>query len=201
MSSPPDDLVTLDDRTPVWQRVFTVAPLVLVGTVEPDGELDLAPKHMVTPLGQSGFFGFVCTPAHATYRNIRSRGEFTVSYPRASEVVYTALAASPRDEEGRKPAIQRYPVFPAKVVEGSFFADSYLFLECELHDIFDGFGDESLIAGRIVAAHARSGALRGAESDEREVVGEMPLLAYLSPSRFAEIAESRSFPFPADFQH
>lgn len=157
-----DELVTLDPRTPAWQRVFTVAPLVLVGTLEPDGELDLAPKHMATPLGHGGYFGFVCTPAHATYRNVRERREFTVSYPRPGEVVHTALAASPRDEAGRKPALTGYPLLPASKVEGHFFAESYLFLECELHDVIDGFGDDSLIAGRIVAAHARPEALRSA---------------------------------------
>src|SRR5690606_34430059 len=43
--------VELDVRVPVWDRFFTVAPLVLVGTREPDGRFDLAPKHMVLPLG------------------------------------------------------------------------------------------------------------------------------------------------------
>lgn len=28
-----------------------------------------------------------------------------------------------------------------------------------------------------------------------------PLLAYLSPGRFAEISESRAFPFPAGFRY
>lgn len=201
--SPPrsDELVTLDPRTPVWQRVFTVAPLVLVGTLEPDGALDLAPKHMATPLGHGGYFGFVCTPAHATYRNVRARRQFTVSYPRPGEVVHTALAASPRDDAGRKPALAGFPSLPATKVEGRFFAESYFFLECELHDVIDGFGDDSLVAGRIVAAHARPEALRHADSDDGEVPQGEPLLAYLSPGRYTEITDSRAFPFPADFRY
>ncbi len=35
--------VTLDIDEPIWDRFFTVAPLVLIGTVEPDGGYDLAP--------------------------------------------------------------------------------------------------------------------------------------------------------------
>jgi hypothetical protein len=46
---PPADLVALDTARPVWDRFFTVAPLVVIGTREPDGGYDLAPKHMVTP--------------------------------------------------------------------------------------------------------------------------------------------------------
>ena len=34
----------------LWQRVFAVAPLVLVGTKEGDG-YNFAPKHMAMPLG------------------------------------------------------------------------------------------------------------------------------------------------------
>jgi predicted pyridoxine 5'-phosphate oxidase superfamily flavin-nucleotide-binding protein len=44
-------LVDIDTSEPVWERFFTVAPLVLVGTIDEDGTLDMAPKHMVTPMG------------------------------------------------------------------------------------------------------------------------------------------------------
>ena len=44
-----DNLVTLGQDWPVWDRVFTVNPLVLIGTRERDGEYDLAPKHMAFP--------------------------------------------------------------------------------------------------------------------------------------------------------
>ena len=50
----PDDrnhLVEIDTSQPIWDRFFTVAPLVLIGTIEPDGSLDLAPKHMAMPMG------------------------------------------------------------------------------------------------------------------------------------------------------
>ena len=59
-------LVDLDLQRPVWDRFFTVAPLVLIGTTDPDGSPDLAPKHMVTPMGWQNYFGFVCAPTHST---------------------------------------------------------------------------------------------------------------------------------------
>ena len=98
-SSMPGNVVALDTSVPVWGQFFAVAPLVLIGTRDADGTLDFAPKHMVTPMGWQNYFGFVCTPAHKTFTNIERTGEFTVSYPQPSQVLFTSLAASPRDEE------------------------------------------------------------------------------------------------------
>ena len=56
------NVVYLDTKHPVWERFFTVAPLVLIGTQEPDGGHDLAPKHMAMPVSWQNYFGFVCAP-------------------------------------------------------------------------------------------------------------------------------------------
>ena len=56
---------TLEVDFPIWDRFFTVAPLVLVRTKEAE-DYDLAPKHMVTPLGWENDFAFVCTARHRT---------------------------------------------------------------------------------------------------------------------------------------
>jgi len=58
-SSGTSNLVDVDTSVPVWDQFFTVAPLVLIGTIDKDGSLDLAPKHMVTPMGWQNYFGFV----------------------------------------------------------------------------------------------------------------------------------------------
>ena len=79
-----NNLLTLPDDAPVWERVFTSNPLVLVGTKERDGGYDLAPKHIAFPMGWENYFGFVCTPRHGTYHNARREGVFTVTYPRPS---------------------------------------------------------------------------------------------------------------------
>lgn len=87
-----DDIVALDVEHPVWDRFFTVAPLVVIGTREPDGH-DLTQKHMATPLGWSNYFGFVCTEAHATYRNAVREGAFSVSFLEVGAAVVSSLAA------------------------------------------------------------------------------------------------------------
>lgn len=194
------NLVTLELQGSIWERVFTVAPLVLIGSRNENGEYNLAPKHMATQLGWDHFFGFVCTPRHTTYRNIRREKAFTVSYARPTQVVLAGLAASPRCEDDAKPGLRDLPTFPARKIAGAFVRDAYLFLECELDRIVDGFGENSLIAGKIVAAYAAQKALRGEERDDHEVVHRTPLLVYLEPGRFARVSNSFSFPFPADFK-
>src|SRR5210317_1632215 len=106
-------LVKLSLDKPIWDRFFWVSPLTVVGTLEEDGTPDFAPKHMATPMGWQNYFGFVCTPRHKTCSNIERNGEFTVSYPKPSQVLFMSLAASPRAEEGGKPIIDYFQTFPA----------------------------------------------------------------------------------------
>ena len=191
------ELVELDVGQPIWDRFFWVAPLVLIGTREPDGGHDLAPKHMAFPMGWQNYFGFVCTPRHHTYSNLKRDGVFTVSYPRPSQLVLTSLAASPRCAEEDKPALSVLPVFPASVVDGVLVDGAYMFLECELDRIVDDFGVNSLIVGRIVAARVAQDSERMDELEDQALVHDSPLLAYLHPGRFTSIEQSFSFPFPA----
>ncbi len=195
-SSMPGNVVAVDTTVPVWEQFFTVAPLVLIGTRDPDGALDLAPKHMVTPMGWQNYFGFVCTPRHNTCSNIARTGEFTVSYPKPSQVLITSLAASPRLAAGDKPVIDYFKTFPATEVDGRFVEDGYLYFECRHYKTIGGFGENCLITGEIVAAFADDDFLRHAEADDQETIHDSPLFAYLAPGRFATIDRSNAFPFP-----
>ena len=192
-------LVDIDTRRPVWDRFFSVAPLVLIGTTDPDGSPDLAPKHMVTPMGWQNYFGFVCAPTHSTCRNIARTGEFTVSYPKPSQVLYSSLAASPR-QEGHKPVLDYLTTFTGRKVDAVLIREAYLYFECRHFKTVDGFGPNCLITGEIVAAYAEPGFLRSSEVDDQELVHESPLFAYLAPGRFASIGRSNAFPFPANMK-
>lgn len=190
-------IVELDTETPIWDRCFMVAPLVLIGTRDDDGSLDLAPKHMAFPMGWKNYFGFVCSPRHHTHSNIARTGEFTVSYPKPSQVLYASLAASPRYAGGPKTVLRSFATFDATEIDGEFVDDAYLFLECKHFKTVDGFGDNCLITGEVVAAYADPGYLRAVEMDEQELIHDHPLFAYLPPGRFATITRSNAFPFPA----
>jgi flavin reductase (DIM6/NTAB) family NADH-FMN oxidoreductase RutF len=192
-------LVALETDQPIWDRFFTVAPLVVIGSRESNGEFDLAPKHMATPLSWENYFGFVCTPSHGTYQNIEREKAFTVSFPNPQQVLLASLSASPRCYDNSKPSLQALPTIPATVVDGVFLKDSYLFLECQLDRVVDGFGSNSLIAGQVVAARVSESALRMNDKDDQDILENSPLMAYLPPCRYAAIDHSFSFPFPKGF--
>ena len=195
-----DGHVEIDTATPVWERFFTVAPLVLIGTRDRDGTLDMAPKHMVTPMGWQNYFGFVCSAGHHTCTNIERSGVFTVSYPKPSQVLYTSLAATPRNNSGHKPILDYFDTFPAKKIDGEFVEDAYLYFECHHFRSVDGFGENCLITGEIIAAYADPNFLRKSEFDDQELIHDSPLFAYLAPGRFATIERSNAFPFPAEMK-
>ena len=196
----PPEVVSLDTDYPIWDRFFTAAPLVVVGTREPSGEYDFAPKHMVTPLGWENYFGFVCTPEHATYQNIVRDEVFTVTFPTEEAVISTSLAASPRCEDQSKPSLDALQTFAATHVEGRFMSQGSLFFECRLDRIVDGFGVNSLIAGKIVAASAVPEAVRSVEVDDQDTLAASPVLVYISPRRYVSVNRTLSFPFPKGFR-
>lgn len=197
---PLQKLIELDLDKPIWDRFFWVSPLCVVGTLEEDGTPDLAPKHMATPMGWQNYFGFVCTPRHSTYRNIERDGVFTVSMPRPDQVVLASLCAAPRCEDSAKPIVGTVQTRPATRIRGVHLAQAYLFLECELERTVDGFGENSLVVGRIVEAAVAPDSIRTLERDRRDMIRNAPLLAYLPPGRFARIEETYSFPFPEGFE-
>lgn len=199
MANPPG-LVALDPNRPAWEQVYTVSPLVVIGTRDEEG-YNLAPKHMAFPLSWENYFGFVCTPRHRTYQNAQRHGAFTVSYPRPEQLVLASLAAmSRRESRGEKPVLDAIPTTPAARVDGVWMTDSLMMLECELERIVDGFGVNSLIAGRVVAGFVDPDALRVSDRDDQELVYRHPLLAYLYPGRYAVVQETFAFPFPLHFE-
>lgn len=197
---PASQYVSLELEYPIWDRFFLPAPLAVIGSREESGEYDLAPKHMVAPLSWNNFFGFVCSPSHSTYSNIAREKAFTVSFPRPDQVVLASLTASPRCDDGSKVEVQAVPTRPARWIDGVLMRDSSLLLECELDRIVDGFGGNSLIVGRVIAAQVHEDALRSEDRDDQDVVRSSPVLVYLHPGRFSTVSRSDSFPLPSGFR-
>ena len=196
-----DNFISLNIRDTIWDHFYTVAPLVVIGSKENEG-YDLSPKHMVTPIGFSNYIGFVCTPRHRTYHNIKKEKTFTISFVKPSQVLLTSLAAIPRCEENNytKEIVKEIPTITTTKKDSIFIADSYLLLECTLYKIIDGFDDYSIITGQIDAAFVHKDHKIFSEVDQQKRIYDNPLLAYIAQGRFASIKETFSFPYPKDFQ-
>lgn len=192
------NLVQLKLDGELWEHVFQVAPLVMVGTREPDGTFDFAPKHKVVTLSPQ-HFGFVCRDSHATLRNARREQAFTVSWPSPRHIVMTSAAATPRCLDGEKKAMHAFKTVPATKVDGVLMEGCALNIECRLERVVEDLGADSFVIGRILAASADEEAVRSTKARDEEVVHEHPLLAYLHPSQFATIDKSVGYPFSKGF--
>lgn len=122
-----------------------------------------------------------------------------MSFPRPAQLVETSLAAAPRLESGAKPSLEALPTFPASVVDGVLVEGAYLHMECNVHRIIDGLGENCLVIGQVVAAHVDEGSIRRPERDDGDLVGREPLLAFLAPGRYASVSETYAFPFHEGF--
>lgn len=191
------EIVSIDESP--FERAFAAYSVVVVGTLEEDGDPNLAPKHMVTPMGWDGYYGFACSPQHSTTDNIKRTGEFTVTYPRPEQIVSVSLSAEPRDESDEKPDLDQLDLVDAVSVEAPLVDDAYIYLECELKQIISDLGENNFIVGEIVDQHVHQDALRDPDKDDADLIREYPILAYLHPGRYSEIDYSQAFPFPRDF--
>ena len=189
----------LDAGVRLFDAVFTVAALVLVGTIEPDGTPNLAPKHMAMPIGWSDRYCFACTPRHGTHVNAERSGAFTVSYPTPDQAVLVGQAAAERSPDGARRELAALQTIPASEVDGVLVGGAHAALECRLERIVEGMDDASLLIGRIVAAYAGPLALRAHDRDDADVVHGQPLLAYVTPGRLSRIDRTTAFPYPARF--
>jgi flavin reductase (DIM6/NTAB) family NADH-FMN oxidoreductase RutF len=84
-------------------------------------------------------------------------------------------------------------------VPGPVLAGAYLQLECTLDRVVEGFGENGLVIGKIVAARVHEGSVRHRELEDERLIEESPLLVYLAPGQFARVDESHSFPLPHGF--
>ena len=193
-----DDLVTLGEDWPVWDRIFTVNPLVLIGTRERAADTISLRSIWRFPWAGRTTSGS-SAPRVTRPTTTPDARVFTVSYPKPTQIVLASLSATRREGDGSKPGLYALRTFPASEVDGVFIEDAYLFLECVLDRIVDDFGENSLIAGRVVAAHVSEDYLRTSDRDDNDLIHDSQLIAYLSPGRYACVRDSNSFPFPANF--
>ena len=196
-----EEFVSLNVEECIWDHFYTAAPLAIIGSRE-NNSFDLAPKHMLTPLGFSNYFGFVCTPRHLTYHNIKKEKKFTVSFVKPDQILLSSFAAFPRSKENNysKEVIDELPTISTSNNDNLFIADSYVLFDCSLFKIIDGFDDYSIITGKIEQAFVHKDYKILSDIDPQKHIYDNPLLVYIAQGRFAKIKETISYPYPKDFR-
>ena len=74
-----------------------------------------------------------------------------------------------------------------------------LYLECVLDRFVDGFGENSLVVGRIVAASVLRSALRGTDVDDSDLLHGCVRSSTSRPGVSAWSRQTHAFPLPPDF--
>ena len=193
-----ENLVTFRDDCPIWERVFTVNPLVLIGTQERDGGYNLAPKHMAFPMGWENYFGFVCTPRHVDLPQRQTGGSLHGQLPPTYAGGAGEPCRLPARGRRRQARLDALPTFPASEVDGVFIRDALPVPGVRSRQDRRRFRGEQ---PRSRAASWRRTSIgttfASSERDDQDLIHDSPLLAYLSPGRYASIGENNSFPFPA----
>jgi flavin reductase (DIM6/NTAB) family NADH-FMN oxidoreductase RutF/catechol 2,3-dioxygenase-like lactoylglutathione lyase family enzyme len=148
-----------------WHPSPLPGQVVLVTTVDADGEPNVAPKSWVSMVafGPPPVLMFGCNKQHGTARNAVAAREFVINIP-GSDLVGTCWAIGVDQDTPRAERLSRYGLspLPAKRVKPPLVAECRAHLECRLEDTRE-FGDELILFGRIVAVSMDTRATEGSE--------------------------------------
>ena len=112
----------------------------------------------------------------------------------------TGLGAGGKQPDGSKPALRALPTFRRASSTACWSrAAGSIHLECALDRIVDGFGENSLVVGAVVTAHAPEEALRQDDVDDADL-HRLPPLGMHESRPVRGDRQSLSFPFPVDLR-
>ena len=171
-----------DKRT--WSPAPLLGQIVLVTTLNEDGQSNLAPKSWISMMAfEPSLLALGCNLAHWTARNILRSKEFVVNIPGAEmvDVVWRMSALPhprPLEAAGLTPT-------PAQKVKPPLVNECKAHLECVLtqHLVF---GQEVVLFGEIVAGSVDRAALECADPYEY-----LKMVAFLEDGAFGVIERSR----------
>ena len=133
-----------------WHPSVLPGPIVLVSTVDGQGEPNIAPKSWISMMAFRGpVLAFGCHRSHATARNAEETGEFVVNVP--SEALVERIWAMPASHGRERIARSGLTLLPASRVAAPLIGECKAHLECTFQAI-TRLGAEVVVFGTIVAA-------------------------------------------------
>ena len=175
----PDDMdEAAGQRSEYLYDIYSLPqPVVLVTTVDLDGNVNCAPKNWVTCAGSHGF-AFVCSTDHDTYGNLQTTGEFVVNIP-GSHLVEKLHALARKGTPSWENELTRagLATLPSRLVKPPRVEACRVHMECRvelLHEVDSARelkstkqGTDVLVFGRIVAVSGDAEVVRASSYEER----------------------------------
>lgn len=161
----------------LWDVYALPQPVVLVTTVDLEGNVNVAPKNWVTCAG-SRHFAFVCSTEHDTYMNAQTTKQFVVNVPGA-ELVPKLHALARRGTASWEDEMRRagLTALASRKVKPPRIAECRAHLECEVTLLHETSTHKELrtkqpqsdvlVLGRVVAASADESIVRAPTHAER----------------------------------
>lgn len=170
-----------------WHPSPLPGQIVIVSTVDVDGEPNIAPKSWVSMAAFEGpVVGFGCNVEHSTYRNIATTGEFVVNVP-ARSLVQTVWSLADT-HGGERTARSGLTLVPSSRVAAPRVAECRAFIECRYRSETDFGSDEVFVFGTVVAAAIDRDCVQGSAADR---YGRLDPVFFLESGLYAGLTEAR----------
>jgi len=180
----------------VGKFFFKPESVALVTTISISGVPNVAPKTQVMPIGRKNYWAFACCGSHHTYQNVVQQGEFVINIPGPELIDHISRSSAdfPLGTDEIKAA--GLTALSSKIVVPPSIAECRVHIECRRYQVLDGFGNDSLIIGQVIACFGDSGFV----STDPAILREYPLLAYIHPNHYATIDRVERFSFPRNYK-
>lgn len=171
----------LDKRR--WRPSPLLGQIVLVTTVNENGESNVAPKSWISMMAfEPPLLALGCNLDHWTARNILRSGEFVVNIP-GDDLADAAWKIGDLPHPRPVEAAGLTPI-PAEKVRAPRVEECRAHLECTLEQHFT-FGNEVIVLGRVVAVSVDEAALEAADP-----YSYLRLFAFLESGTYGTIERS-----------
>lgn len=192
----------------LWDLYALPQPVVLITTVDLDGNVDCAPKNWVTCAG-ARHFAFACSTEHDTYMNAQTTRQFVVNVPGA-DLVPKLHALARRGTASWEDELRRagLAAIPSAKVRPPRVAECRAHLECEvtlLHETSDETDlraktqSDVLVVGKVVAASADPDVVNAPTHAER--VKRVRPFVCAPVWNWAEVSDVRELPGAWDLEY
>lgn len=164
-----------------WYKILSPRPVVLISTIDAQGESNAAPYSFVMPIScQPAMIGFASAPKHHTLFNIRQTKEFILNIPSEGIIDQSWQCAKPYPQGVSEIKETGLSFEPAMKVSVPRIGECLGWLECRC-EFEKEIGDHVMVVGQVLHAEIRD---EWWKNDKYLAISAKPLL-HIGGSEFA----------------